>query len=87
MPLLILAGDRDYVTPVAWSEKVVEAFPKGNVVIIPKMGHVPDGLEGIECLGTLMAQFFTRPDVTALATSCVVAKMKPVPFAPRETAR
>jgi pimeloyl-ACP methyl ester carboxylesterase len=79
VPILFLAGERDPVTPVAWAEKVAMGFSKSRVVVIPKLGHFPEGLEHMECFDAIMSDFFTRGRVEGIDTSCVAA-MKPPGF-------
>lgn len=80
VPVLFLAGERDHVTPPAWARRVAARFPRGRVVVLPGLSHVPEGVEGIECIDTLIDGFTTRPDATALETGCV-ASMKAPQFA------
>ncbi|HET9483246.1 MAG TPA: alpha/beta hydrolase, partial [Xanthomonadales bacterium] len=82
VPVLMVAGDRDYVTPVAWAERAITAFPRGRLVVVPKLGHMPDGLANAECFDDLMGRFFEKPDAAALDVSCV-AGMTPPPFEKR----
>lgn len=79
VPLLLLAGAMDYVTPAAWAREVAAHFPRRRVVEIPSLGHFPDGLEHLECFDEMIAAFFARPDPAALDTSCV-AQMRRPPF-------
>jgi fermentation-respiration switch protein FrsA (DUF1100 family) len=79
VPLLVVTGDRDYVTPVDWAKRTVAAFSRGRLVVVPKLGHFPDGLTNMECLDTLTASFFSRGDATDLDMSCI-SNMTPPPF-------
>ena len=80
VPVLFIAGTRDYVTPVAWVERVARQFPHGRVVQIPFLGHFPDGLSGMECIDTMMSALSANPDVAAVPAGCV-ATMHPPKFA------
>ena len=80
VPVLAIAGDRDYVTPVEWAHRAVAASTQGRVVVVPKMGHMPMGMAAPECLDTILADFFARPDPAAVDTACIEA-MTPPPFA------
>ena len=40
-PALVIAGDRDTMTPLAASRWLAEALPAGNLAVIPGAGHVP----------------------------------------------
>ena len=58
VPVVFFAGDRDAVTPVAWTTKVAAGFPNSRLLTIPKLGHFPDGLEHMECFDAVMNDFF-----------------------------
>lgn len=79
-PALLLAGSMDAVTPPEWAERMVEQMPNALLVIIPLLGHFPDGLSNMECYDDLIARFFEAGSAEHLDTSCV-AKMLPPPFA------
>ncbi len=80
VPVLFIAGERDYVTPVAWANAVASRFPRSRVVAIAHLGHFPDGLSGMECLDTMILAFAAQPDPDAIPTGCV-SSMRPGPFA------
>jgi pimeloyl-ACP methyl ester carboxylesterase len=80
VPVLFIAGERDYVTPVAWANAVASRFPRSRVVAIPHLGHFPDGLSSMECIDTMILAFTAQPDPDAIPTGCV-ASMQPGPFA------
>jgi len=50
------------------------------VVIIEAMGHLPTGLDHLECLDRIADAFFAKGSAQGLDTSCV-ATMTPPPFA------
>jgi pimeloyl-ACP methyl ester carboxylesterase len=81
VPVLAILGDRDYVTPSEWAGRVLARSPRSRVVVVPKLGHMPDGLEAPECFDSMILSFFGRGDVSDVDASCVAA-MKPPPFAP-----
>jgi pimeloyl-ACP methyl ester carboxylesterase len=80
VPVLLIAGERDHVTPVAWARRVAAAFPRSRLVTIPALGHFPAGLTGMACLDSLILAFAANPDPDALDTACV-ATMRPPSFA------
>ncbi len=86
VPVLFIAGDRDYVTPPAWAKKVAMDFPNSRVLTIPKLGHFPDGLEHMECFDAVMNDFFERGKVDTIDTVCI-ATMVPPGFVISETAQ
>jgi len=79
VPILLLSGGMDYVTPTAWAREVAAHDPKARVVVIPALGHFPDGLSDMACYDRVMADFLARGDATKLDTACI-AGMKPGPF-------
>jgi pimeloyl-ACP methyl ester carboxylesterase len=79
VPVLLLAGGMDYVTPAAWAEEIVHQYPRGRVVTFPNLGHFPDGLTNMECFDYITAEFFARGDAAGLDLSCQ-ASMQPPPF-------
>jgi len=79
IPILLLSGGMDYVTPTAWAREVAAQDPKARIVVIPALGHFPDGLSGMDCYDRLIADFLAAGDATNLDTTCI-AGMKPGPF-------
>jgi pimeloyl-ACP methyl ester carboxylesterase len=43
MPVLLLAGDRDLSTPLAWAQEQAAMTPKGELVVVEGMGHSIQG--------------------------------------------
>jgi pimeloyl-ACP methyl ester carboxylesterase len=80
VPVLFIAGERDYVTPVAWANAVASRFPRSRVISIPSLGHFPDGLSGMECIDTMVLAFAAKPDPKAVPIECV-SSMRPGAFA------
>jgi pimeloyl-ACP methyl ester carboxylesterase len=78
VPTLLLAGDRDYVTPVRWARQVAGNARAARVVVIPGLGHFPDGLTHLECLDRMIRQFLGGP-TQAFDDSCI-ATMQPPHF-------
>ena len=78
--MLMTAGDRDFVTPMAWAGRLIGAFPRVRLIVIPQMGHVRDGLADLECFDALIGEFLANPDPEALDAERI-AGMKPPAFA------
>jgi pimeloyl-ACP methyl ester carboxylesterase len=70
-PVLLMAGDMDAVTPVQWGRDVAAHLPHSRLVVIPELGHFPDGLSHMECYDQIIARFFESPGVGGLDLSCV----------------
>jgi pimeloyl-ACP methyl ester carboxylesterase len=79
IPVLFFAGDRDYVTPVAWAKAVAADLPSSRILTIPKLGHFPDGLEHMDCFDAVMNDFFERGKVDNVDTACI-SDMTPLAF-------
>lgn len=66
IPVLIISGDLDPVTPPEWGERARESFTNSRHIVTPG-GHG----EGGECVEPISAAFMRDPDLTGLDTSCV----------------
>jgi pimeloyl-ACP methyl ester carboxylesterase len=80
-PILVLAGERDPVTPPSNAERATRRMPRAVIVRVPGMGHLPDGMTHTECLDGIVLAYLRDPSAK-LDTSCV-AQMKAPPFAVR----
>ena len=80
VPVLFIAGGRDYVTPVAWARRVAARFPNGKLVEIPYLGHFPEGVANLGCIDALITTVAANADLSALDTTCA-ATMTPGAFA------
>jgi len=69
--VLILTGELDPVTPLSNAEGVARYLPNSLQVIVPHGAHGFGGLEGIECIQNLNADFVSRGSTNGLDTSCV----------------
>jgi pimeloyl-ACP methyl ester carboxylesterase len=79
VPTLLIVGDRDAVTPIAWTRAVAAGLPRSRVIVVPALGHSPDGLENMGCLDTLFNEFYRRASAEGLETGCL-ASMRPPAF-------
>ena len=68
LPLLILSGAIDPVTPPQWGELVASGFPNSLQVVAPGGHHIVTQ-EG--CIGQLVALFIAHGDGKNLDTQCV----------------
>jgi len=79
VPLLLMEGQLDLVTP-PWSDAQLKRyFPRGRQVILPKVGHLQVGLDGLECLDAIEEQFVATLNLQAIDVSCR-EKIKRKPF-------
>jgi pimeloyl-ACP methyl ester carboxylesterase len=79
VPVLLLAGEMDAVTPPAWAAEIARHLKRARVIVIPNLGHFPAGLSHMECYDEIIAQFFEAGSADKLDTSCV-REMQPPPF-------
>ena len=70
-PVLILTGEWEPVTPPANGDFVARTFPNSLHVVVPHGAHGLGGLEGLDCIQRLAAEFVERGTTKGLDTSCV----------------
>ena len=80
VPVLIISGNMDPVTPPQRGEEVAHYLPNSRHVIVPEGGHGPFGLTNLGCVDRIIIDFMDKGDVKNLDVSCVEA-MAPPPFA------
>jgi pimeloyl-ACP methyl ester carboxylesterase len=76
IPVLLLSGSDDPVTPPADAEEARKGLSHSVHVVLQGFGH---GQLTATCVDRLMASFITRDSVDGLDTSCV-KNDKPMPF-------
>ncbi len=76
LPVLMISGERDPVTPPSFGERVARGFPNGLHLVVPHGGHGSDG----DCMNGIIVEFLKRASTKGLDTSCV-AQSKPAKFA------
>jgi pimeloyl-ACP methyl ester carboxylesterase len=82
LPVLVLTGYMDPVTPPQWAEGVAGHLPNSQNVIIRHNAHLPNGLAHIDCLNKLVLDFLNQGSAKGLDTSCV-EQMTPPEFQTR----
>lgn len=70
LPVLLLAGERDPVTPPADAHYVATGFTNGRLLLIPNGAHSNDNA----CLTGLIADFVERGTTRTLDLSCLEAE-------------
>jgi pimeloyl-ACP methyl ester carboxylesterase len=70
VPVLLISGNRDPVTPPSFAERVARHLPNSRHVVFPEASHVGGG----DCGRDLMTEFIERGSVQGLDTSCVTAR-------------
>jgi pimeloyl-ACP methyl ester carboxylesterase len=76
VPVLVLSGDLDPVTPPEWGEAVTTHLLNARHIIVPGTGH---GVISTGCGVRLMREFIERGSADGLDTSCVQVLKRP-PF-------
>ena len=71
VPVLIMTGEWDPVTPPVYGDMIAKNLPNSLHVVVPSGGHGFGGLEGLDCVSNLIAEFFDKGSVKGLDTACV----------------
>ena len=71
MPVLILTGQWDPVTPPLYGDLAAKHLPNSLHVVVPSGAHGFGGLEGLNCISNLMLDFINKGNTKELDTSCV----------------
>ena len=77
VPVLILTGEWDPVTPPLYGDMIAKYLPNSLHLVIPSGGHGFGGLEGLDCVKNLTAEFFDQGSTKKLDTSCVKKIRRP----------
>lgn len=71
VPALILTGQWDPVTPPVYGDTAARYLRNSLHVVVPHGGHGFGGLDGLDCVQNLIADFVERGTTSGLDTSCV----------------
>ncbi|HEX3250084.1 MAG TPA: alpha/beta hydrolase [Pyrinomonadaceae bacterium] len=71
VPALILTGEWDPVTPPSNGENAAKALKNSLHIVVPHGAHGFGGLEGIECVDNIVAEFIERGTTKGIDMSCV----------------
>ena len=71
VPVLILTGEWDPVTPPANGDFAARSFPNSLHVVVPHGAHGLGGLDGLDCIERLITAFVEGGTIKGLDTSCV----------------
>jgi pimeloyl-ACP methyl ester carboxylesterase len=71
VPALILTGQWDPVTPPVYGETAAKYLPNSLHLVVPHGGHGFGGLDGVDCVQNLIADFVERGTTSGLDASCV----------------
>ena len=70
-PVLILTGEWDPVTPPSNGDKAARYLPNSKHIVVPHGGHGFFGLDGLDCIDTLIGKFIDTANAKNLDASCV----------------
>ncbi|HKX84114.1 MAG TPA: alpha/beta hydrolase, partial [Pyrinomonadaceae bacterium] len=70
VPVLIMTGEWDPVTPPRYGDSVAKGLINGLHVVVPSGGHGFGGLKGLECITNLTADFIAAGTTKTLDASC-----------------
>jgi pimeloyl-ACP methyl ester carboxylesterase len=76
VPVLLLSGELDPVTPPEYGDEVAAYFPRAMHLVAPGQGHI---VTTRGCMGDLAAEFIGTGEFTGLDTSCM-AQMRYTPY-------
>jgi pimeloyl-ACP methyl ester carboxylesterase len=79
IPVLIFAGEYDPVTPVSVAKEIAGYLPNSQLVIIPQMSHMFDGLSNEDCFDRIAIDFIVHSGKSKLNTDCIKL-MQPSPY-------
>lgn len=71
VPVLILTGEWDPVTPPSNGDRVAKHLPNSLHIVVPHGAHGVGGLDGSDCIVRLMTEFVDRGTTKGMDTSCV----------------
>jgi pimeloyl-ACP methyl ester carboxylesterase len=75
VPVLLLSGRLDPVTPPHWGEQVAVFLPRARQIVFAASSHFPEGA----CASGLAAQFVEQADAARLDARCAQSEVRP-PF-------
>jgi pimeloyl-ACP methyl ester carboxylesterase len=84
VPVLIVDGELDPVTPPRFAREAIRHMPNGRLVVIPRGHHGWDGLTNQDCADQLLLEFLNQGTTEDLDTSCVETMERP-PFVIEES--
>ena len=77
VPVLVLSGEFDPVTPPRYGDEVLKTLPRGRHLVVRGQGH---NVLPVGCLPKLFARFVDTADAKALDARCLDTVPYAVPF-------
>jgi pimeloyl-ACP methyl ester carboxylesterase len=84
LPVLIVVGELDPVTPPRFARDAVRHMPNALLVVLPRGHHGFNGLTNQECVEDLLDRFIEQGTTEGLDPSCVTTMQRP-PFVLEES--
>ena len=78
LPVLVLSGEFDPVTPARYGDEVVKFLPNARHLVLPGQGH---GMLAVGCVPKLFAQFIEGATARGLNATCLQRLKATPPFA------
>jgi pimeloyl-ACP methyl ester carboxylesterase len=79
VPVLIVSGKLDPVSPPERGEEVARHLPNSRHIVIAQGAHIHAGLTNVECIDNLMLEFLAKGDARDLDVLCL-ERIQPPPF-------
>jgi pimeloyl-ACP methyl ester carboxylesterase len=77
VPVLLLSGTADPITPPEYAERAMTAMPSARHIVGTDQGH---GQIAVGCMPSLIAGFVDAADVQAIDASCFEERSHVMPF-------
>lgn len=74
VPVLLLSGNLDPITPPSWAEEVAQTLPNARHIVVPGSAH---NVFSEGCMPDLIEEFFTAASADGLDTSCTAEVERP----------
>ena len=86
MPVLVLVGDVDAITPVGDSAAAAALFPNSTLVTVPNVGHVTALADYAGCASGIVRRFLTTLEPGDVSCAQRTPEIHVVPEFPRRLA-
>lgn len=78
IPTLIMTGSFDPVTPPSMAKEIAKTLTNSQLIEIPYMSHMFDGLSNEQCFDNLAIEFLNNPVKKLVDTDCIKKMLPPV---------
>lgn len=80
VPVLLISGELDPVTPPRWGEQAARMFPNSLHLVVPRGAHGYGGMQGTDCIDEITHRFVRQASVQGLDPAACLAGVRPPPF-------